>query len=110
MSAQAGSPPGKHPSPKSNPASLPPTNSIAVRMASDLQTRLRSLLAGRRGDVVLLGLLLLPAYLFLHVTPEFAANLPQDASDFAVPAVNLLEQGKLGQSAFGQMYEMGHPF
>jgi len=54
-----------------------------------------------------LGLLAMAAF---YVTPEFAANLPQDGVDFAVPAVNLLERGQYVLTAFGHSFPPQHPF
>ena len=58
--------------------------------------------------LILMGLSLLALAAF-YVTPEFAANLPQDGADFAVPAVNLLERGQLVKSAFGYDFPLAHP-
>ena len=57
--------------------------------------------------VVALGLLALAAF---YVTPEFAANLPQDGPDFAVPAVNLLERGQLVMTAYGHDFPPARGF
>jgi 4-amino-4-deoxy-L-arabinose transferase-like glycosyltransferase len=54
-----------------------------------------------------LGLLALAAF---YVTPEFAANLPQDGVDFAVPAVNLLERGQLVLTAYGHDFPPARGF
>ncbi len=54
-----------------------------------------------------LGLLAMKAF---YTTPEFAANLPQDGVDFAVPARNLLERGQYVLSAFGHDFPPQHPF
>ena len=59
--------------------------------------------------VIVLGLLLLAGYTF-YVTPDFAANLPQDGGDFAVSAVNLLERGRPVVSAYGHNFPSSHPF
>lgn len=58
--------------------------------------------------VILLGLILLASFAF-YVTPEFAANLPQDGIDFAMPAVNLLERGQLVVSLYGHNVPSTHP-
>jgi 4-amino-4-deoxy-L-arabinose transferase-like glycosyltransferase len=54
-----------------------------------------------------LGLLALAAF---YVTPEFAANLPQDGVDFAVPTVNLLERGRLVLTAYGHDFPPARGF
>src|ERR1700691_3523995 len=59
--------------------------------------------------LIVVGLLLL-AWLGYFVTPESAANLPQDGVDFAVPAVNFLERGRLVSSAYGHDFPSAHPF
>ena len=59
--------------------------------------------------VIILGLILFASCSF-YATPEFAANLPQDGADSAVPAVNLLERGKLVQTIFGHDHPPSHPF
>ena len=56
----------------------------------------------------MVGVLLALASIYLHVSPEFAANLPQDALDFALPAINLLEHGKLVLSAYGKFFPLSH--
>src|SRR5579863_5565256 len=61
-------------------------------------------------DVLIVGGLLLLAWLGYFATAEFAANLPQDGVDFAVPAVNLLERGRLVASAYGHDFPSAHPF
>jgi 4-amino-4-deoxy-L-arabinose transferase-like glycosyltransferase len=61
-------------------------------------------------DVLIVVGLLLLAWLGYFVTPEFAANLPQDGIDFAMPAVNLLERGRLVSSAYGHDFPSAHPF
>jgi 4-amino-4-deoxy-L-arabinose transferase-like glycosyltransferase len=61
-------------------------------------------------DVLIVVGLLLLAWFGYFVTPEFAANLPQDGVDFAVPAVNLLERGRLVSSAYGHDFPSAHPF
>lgn len=53
---------------------------------------------------------MLTASFAFYVTPQFAANLPQDGADFAVPAVNLLERGRLMDSAYGHDFPSAHPF
>jgi len=58
--------------------------------------------------VIALGLMLVALAVF-YVTPEFAANLPQDAGDFAIPAVNLLERGRLVGMAYGHEFPPLHP-
>jgi hypothetical protein len=59
--------------------------------------------------LILVGLSLLALAAF-YVTPEFAANLPQDAVDFAVPTVNLLERGQLVITAYGHDFPPAHGF
>lgn len=61
-------------------------------------------------DVLTLAGLVLLALLAFYATPEFAANLPQDGVDLAVPAVNLLERGRLVVSAYGHDIPPSHPF
>ena len=61
-------------------------------------------------DVLIVVGLLLLAWLGYFATPQFAANLPQDGVDFAVPAVNLLERGRLAVSAYGHDFPSAHPF
>jgi 4-amino-4-deoxy-L-arabinose transferase-like glycosyltransferase len=61
-------------------------------------------------DVLIVAGLLLLAWLGYFVTPQFAANLPQDGVDFAVQAVNLLERGRLVVSAYGHDFASAHPF
>jgi 4-amino-4-deoxy-L-arabinose transferase-like glycosyltransferase len=61
-------------------------------------------------DVLIVVGLLLLAWLGYFATPRFAANLPQDGVDFAVPAVNLLERGRLAVSAYGHDFPSAHPF
>ena len=61
-------------------------------------------------DVLIVVGLLLLAWLGYFATPRFAANLPQDSVDFAVPAVNLLERGRLAVSAYGHDFPSAHPF
>jgi 4-amino-4-deoxy-L-arabinose transferase-like glycosyltransferase len=58
--------------------------------------------------VVVIGLMLVALAVF-YVTPEFAANLPQDAGDFAIPSVNLLERGRLVGMAYGHEFPPLHP-
>ena len=58
---------------------------------------------------IILGLILFAGFSF-YVTPEFAANLPQDGPDFAIPAVNLLERGELVLTIFGHDHPPSHPF
>src|SRR5882724_10074016 len=62
-----------------------------------------------RDALIILGLVLFASFSF-YATPEFAANLPEDGEDFAIPAVNLLERGKLVLSAYGHDYPPAHPF
>jgi 4-amino-4-deoxy-L-arabinose transferase-like glycosyltransferase len=59
--------------------------------------------------VIVLGLLLVASFTF-YVTPEFAANLPQDGPDFAVTAVNWLERARPVMSAYGYDFPSAHPF
>jgi 4-amino-4-deoxy-L-arabinose transferase-like glycosyltransferase len=61
-------------------------------------------------DVLIVAGLLLVAWLGYFATAQFAANLPQDGVDFAVPAVNLLERGRLAVSAYGHDFPSAHPF
>ncbi len=61
-------------------------------------------------DVLILSGLVLLALLAFYATPEFAANLSQDGADFAVPAVNLLERGRLVISVYGHDLPPIHPF
>ena len=61
-------------------------------------------------DVLIVVGLLLLAWLGYFATPQFAANLPQDGVDFAVPAVNLLERGRFVVSAYGHDFPSAHPF
>jgi hypothetical protein len=60
-------------------------------------------------DAALLILLAGGGMYQLCATPQFAANLPQDAFDYAVPAVNYLERGSLTLSCFGKEHPAGHP-
>lgn len=60
-------------------------------------------------DVVVVICLMLVALAAFYVTPEFAANLPQDAGDFAIPAVNLLERGRLVGMGYGHEFAPLHP-
>ncbi|HTS16536.1 MAG TPA: hypothetical protein VMP11_03090 [Verrucomicrobiae bacterium] len=59
--------------------------------------------------LIILGLSLVALFAF-YVTPDFAANLPQDGVDFAVPAVNLLERGCFADTAYGHEFPPAHPF
>jgi len=61
-------------------------------------------------DVLIIAGLCLVAWLGYVVTPQFAADLPQDGVDFAVPALNLLERGRLAVSAYGHDFPSAHPF
>ncbi len=61
-------------------------------------------------DILIVVGLLLVGWLVHFVTTQSAANLPQDGVDFAVPAVNLLERGRLVVSAYGHDFPPGHPF
>jgi 4-amino-4-deoxy-L-arabinose transferase-like glycosyltransferase len=61
-------------------------------------------------DILIVSGLVLLALLAFYATPEFAANLSQDGVDFAVPAVNLLERGRLVVSAYGHDLPPSHPF
>lgn len=58
-------------------------------------------------DWVLLALLMVFGFFWLRTTPEFAANLPQDAADFAISAVNLLTEGRLGVTMYGSPQPTG---
>ena len=67
-------------------------------------------LASRWCDaMIIFGLILFASFSF-YATPEFAANLPQDGADSAIPAVNLLERGKLVLTIFGHDHPPSHPF
>ena len=67
-------------------------------------------LASRWRDVmILLGLILFACFSF-YTTPEFAANLPEDGGDSAIPALNLLERGKMVLTAYGHDFPPSHPF
>ncbi len=57
---------------------------------------------------IVLGLVLLAAFAF-WATPQFAGNLSQDGFDYAIPAVNLLERGRLVVSAYGHDFPPCHP-
>lgn len=57
--------------------------------------------------LVALSLLALAAF---YVTPEFAANLPQDGVDFAIPTVNFLERGQLVLTAYGHDFPPARGF
>jgi 4-amino-4-deoxy-L-arabinose transferase-like glycosyltransferase len=61
-------------------------------------------------DMLIVMGLLVVAWLGYFATPKFAANLPQDSVDFAVPALNLLERGRLAVSAYGHDFPSAHPF
>ena len=61
-------------------------------------------------DVLIVVGLLLLTWRGYFATPQFAANLPQDGVDFAAPAVNLLEHGRLVASAYGHDFPSAHPF
>lgn len=61
-------------------------------------------------DALLVVGLWLLAWLGYFATPESAADLPQDALDYAVSAVNFLERGRLVISAYGHDYPSAHPF
>ena len=58
--------------------------------------------------LIVLGLLLV-AWLGYFATPQLAANLSQDGIDFAMPAVNLLERGRLVMTAYGHDFPSSHP-
>ncbi len=58
--------------------------------------------------VIALGVALLTCHV-VWTTPQFAASLPQDAADYAIPAVNLLERGRLVVSAYGLDFPPVHP-
>lgn len=59
-------------------------------------------------DVIFVTTLLVLGYFVLHATPEFAANLSHDGGDYACPAVNFLETGKLLLCVEGDV-PPGHP-
>lgn len=70
----------------------------------------KDVLASRWCDAtIIFGLILFASFSF-YVTPEFAANLPGDGEDFAIPAVNLLERGRFVLTAFGHDHPPSHPF
>jgi 4-amino-4-deoxy-L-arabinose transferase-like glycosyltransferase len=78
-----------------------------IPLSSNLKTDVSN---SRVLDVlIVLGLLLL-AWSTFYVTPEFAANLPQDGVDYAVSAVNLLERGRPVISAYGHDFPSEHLF
>lgn len=52
--------------------------------------------------LTLTALLVLAFFWWISGTPEFAANLPQDAVDFAVPAANFAGRGRLVHDLYGQ--------
>lgn len=58
--------------------------------------------------LIVLGLVLVAAFAF-WVTPQFAGSLPQDGADYAMPAINLLERGRLVVSAYGHDFPPNHP-
>ena len=58
--------------------------------------------------LIALGLALLASFAF-WAAPRFAGNLPQDGPDYAIPAVNLLERGRLVVSAYGHDFPPSHP-
>jgi 4-amino-4-deoxy-L-arabinose transferase-like glycosyltransferase len=61
------------------------------------------------GDVpIALGLVLLASLLF-WTTPRLASDLMIDAPDYALPAVNLLERGRLALFAYGHVFPQMHP-
>jgi 4-amino-4-deoxy-L-arabinose transferase-like glycosyltransferase len=59
--------------------------------------------------MIILGLILFACFSF-YTTPEFAANLPEDGADSAIPALNLVERGKLVLTAYGHDFPPSHPF
>ena len=61
-------------------------------------------------DGMLLAPLLIASFIYLRSSPEFAANLPQDAVDFVVPALNFVERGSIVTSCYGRDYGPAHPF
>jgi len=71
-------------------------------------------ITGDPGAAWLDGLLLVPllilSFSYLYASPEFAANLPQDAVDFVLPALNLVEHGSLATTCYGQHPPPAHPF
>jgi len=79
----------------------------AIPLSSNLKT---DVFNSRLFDVVIIFGLLLLAWLTFYVTPEFAANLPQDGIDYAMSAVNLLERGHPVISAYGHDFPSEHPF
>ena len=62
-----------------------------------------------RDVMIILGLILFASFSF-YTTPEFAANLPEDGGDSAIPALNLLERGRLVLTAYGHDFPPSHPF
>ncbi len=60
-------------------------------------------------DGLLLLAILVGAFFWVHVPPEFAANLPQDAGDFTIPAMTFVERGRMVVPAYGLEFAMGHP-
>jgi len=60
-------------------------------------------------DLLLLAPIVALGIAQVFTSVEFAANLPQDAADFAIPAVTLLERGRMVVPAFGRDFAMGHP-
>ncbi len=59
--------------------------------------------------LTLTALLVLAFFWWISGTPEFAANLPQDAVDFAVPAANFAGRGRLVHDLYGQEHPPAHP-
>ena len=62
-----------------------------------------------RIDLILLLVIMMGAFFYLRTTPEFAANLPQDAADFSIPSVTFLETGYLGVTMYDKPAPTGHP-
>jgi len=60
-------------------------------------------------DYLLLTILLVTAWVFVPHSPKFAANLQQDAVEFVVPAINLLENGRLLMVRYMHPSPPAHP-
>ena len=94
------------------PVANPPTPAVPVLRRPTRLTRiweaLPAVLRKSLVDYLLLIALMLCAFFCLRTTPEFAANLPQDAGDFAAPAVNLIEKSQLSVNWFGGTIPPSH--
>jgi 4-amino-4-deoxy-L-arabinose transferase-like glycosyltransferase len=62
-----------------------------------------------RIDLLLLAALLCFALIYLHGSPEQAANLPWDGDSYAVPIVNFLDGYGFGCEIHGQLCQSAHP-